>query len=151
MTVRPRRGRFAPITGRNPPGLVRAHRGPGARPRWRSSEASTLRTTPPVGEDTVTISLTDDGVDVAPAAAVFSFGVEAAEVERAEVSVARLEAADSAVMASCSYINAFPDAATYERWADGLSDAHAVAVGLDELLAFGRVAAGDWVVDSEAN
>lgn len=111
-----------------------------------------IRSQSPIGEDTVTISLHDDGVDVAPASAVFSFGVEAAEVEAAEVSVARFEESDSAVMASCSYINAFPDATAYERWADELSDAHAVAVGIDELLAFARIAADGWVVvDSDPN
>lgn len=105
-----------------------------------------IRSQSPSVGDTVSLSLTDDGVDVAPASAVFSFGVETAEVETAEVSVARLEETDSAVMASCAYINAFPDATAYERWADELSGAHAVTVGLDELLAFARIAAQEWVV-----
>lgn len=105
-----------------------------------------IRSVAPVGDATVRLSLTDDGVDVVPSTAVFSFGVEAAEAGTAERSVARLEESDSAVMASCSYINAFPDAAAYEGWADELSDAHALPVGIDELLAFARIAAQDWVV-----
>lgn len=105
-----------------------------------------IRSQSPIGEDTITLSLTDEGVEVAPASAVFSFGVEAAESERAEVSVARLGESDSAVLASCSYINAFPDVPAYEQWAAELSNAHAVAVGIDALLAFARIAAGEWVV-----
>lgn len=111
-----------------------------------------IRSAAPLDDTTVTLSLTDDGVAVTPAAAVFSFGVADADATSPALSVSRLEESDSAVMASCSYINAFPDAAAYERWADGLSDAHAMSVGLDALVAFARVAAREWVVvDSAAS
>lgn len=104
-----------------------------------------IRSKPPTGEAVINITLTEDGIDVAPSSAVFSIGMSASDTENPEMSVSQLEKSDSAVMASCSYINAFPQPAAFDEWKDGISDAHVVRVGDEELLAFARWAAQDWV------
>lgn len=105
-----------------------------------------VRSLPPGGEPPVRVSLRGDSVDVVPQSAVFSLGVAVAEAANPEAAVELLEETDSVVMASCSYIKAFPHPAAFERWEAGLTDAAVMRVGADELLAFARWAARDWVV-----
>lgn len=105
-----------------------------------------IRSKSPSGESTVRLALAESGIDVDPPSAVFSLGVDASEVANPEVSARLLKGADSVVMASCSFINSFRSAEAFEQWEQGLSDAHVMPIGIDELAAFAQWAADEWVV-----
>lgn len=106
-----------------------------------------IRSKQPNSDRTVHLSVTEDGVEVDPSTAVFSFGVVEDDVQSPGLSA--LEGADSVVMASCSYINAFRDATAYEQWTGQLSDAHAMRIDIAPFTAFANVAAEEWVVVEE--
>jgi len=102
-----------------------------------------IRSTEPDRNGTVRLFVTDDGVEVNPTTAVFSFGVAEGDAQNPDLSV--LEGTDSVVMASCSYINAFRDATGYRQWQEQLSGARAMKIDVDTLLAFAEIAAEEWV------
>lgn len=107
-----------------------------------------IRSTEPTRDETVYLSVTDDGVDVDPATAVFTFGVADGEIQNPDLSA--LEGTDSVVMASCSYINAFRETSAYEQWKGTLSDAYVMQIDAETLTAFAEVAADEWVVAGSA-
>lgn len=102
-----------------------------------------VRSESPVGDDPVRLTVGAESVDVRPATATFSLGVAESEANDPDLSV--LEGAESVAMASCSHINAFPDASAYERWNEELAGAVAMPVGLDVLAAFAELAAAEWI------
>jgi len=102
-----------------------------------------IRSTEPDRNGTVRLFVTDDGVEVNPTTAVFSFGVAEGDAQNPDLSV--LEGTDSVVMASCSYINAFRDATGYRQWQEQISGARAMKIDVDTLLAFAEIAAEEWV------
>lgn len=103
-----------------------------------------IRSTPPGSNETVHLVVTEDEVTVDPTTAVFTFGVAADEIQNPDLST--FEGADSAVMASCSYINAFRDATAYEQWKEQLSEAYVMQIDLNPFTAFAEVAAEEWIV-----
>lgn len=102
-----------------------------------------IRSREPDRDETIRLSVTDDGIAVDPTTTVFSFGVAGGDAQDPDLSA--LEGTDSAVMASCSYINAFRDESAFEQWQAQLSDAYAMQIDLETFATFADVAVGDWV------
>jgi len=102
-----------------------------------------VRSAEPNSNESVRLSVTDDGVEVDPVTAVFSFGVAEGDVRNPDLSA--LDGTDSVVMASCSYINAFRDVTGYRQWQEQLSGAHTVQIDVETLVAFAEIAVEEWV------
>jgi hypothetical protein len=97
----------------------------------------------PNSNESVRLSVRDDGFEVDPVTAVFSFGVAEGDIQNPDLSV--LDGTDSVVMASCSSINAFRDVTGYRQWQEQLSGAQTMHIDVDTLVAFAEIAAAEWV------
>lgn len=103
-----------------------------------------IRSKPPNGDRPVEVTVAESAVTAEPSGAVFSWGFAAADVRNPDPDAA-VDDAGTVSMATCSYINAFPDEASYRRWADGLSDAVVMHLDLSGMIALAERAAGGWV------
>lgn len=93
----------------------------------------------PNGEETVQFRVTDEAVTVTPESAVTSFGIGYEEADEADVANTKeLLNDESTIPTTCSHINAFPDSETYIRWADDVSKAAVMKLGIEEMVAIAR-------------
>lgn len=104
------------------------------------AEPVRIESTSPVDGVVVEYRVADDEVSVTPRDAVVSFGVTPADATG-------LPHGDDAVagtrFASCAYINSFPDARSYERWAGSTGAAPIMRLSVDEAaMAAREVVAG---------
>jgi alkylmercury lyase len=90
-----------------------------------------IRTESPDGESVEMRAVGEDELNVSPEQAVFSFGIEK-EIEPPDDREPRREDVYAAV---CPYVKAFPDAQSYERWAEAVPAA-TVAMPLSGATAF---------------
>lgn len=108
-------------------------------------ETVTIQSEPPKGGEAVQITVTESDVSVDPSTAVFSWGFAAGDIQDADPEDAWDD--DGTVsLASCSYINAFPDEATYRRWEAELSEAIVMQLDIDAIVGLAEHAADNWVV-----
>lgn len=104
-----------------------------------------IRSECPASEQTVQMTVAGSDVSVDPSTAVFSWGWADEDVQNPDPETA-LNDAGTVSLASCSYINAFPDEATYQRWQGQISDAVVMQLDHDSLVALAKRAADGWVV-----
>jgi hypothetical protein len=104
-----------------------------------------IQSDPPTGDPTVHLDVTADDVQVQPATAVFSLGLPAAGIP----DPTALEEMESASIASCSYINAFPGGAAYDRWAEQLSEGIVLQLDIQAFVALAHRMANGWVFAEE--
>lgn len=102
-----------------------------------------IRSDPPDDDTTVQLHVTDDEVEVHPSTAVFSIGLATTDIQEPELET--FDEMETAVsMASCSYINAFPDPEAYDQWDDHLSDGVVMQLDIDDMVALARNIATGW-------
>lgn len=111
--------------------------------RLEDASPVTVESEPPTGGEPVELVVAGADVSATPETAVFSWGFADDDVRPPGQQVAPDETVS---MASCSYINAFHDAAAYRQWREGLSDGVVMRLDLDAMAAFADRAAGGWVV-----
>lgn len=106
------------------------------------------RSRSPVSEAVVEIEASQQDVRVDPDDAVMSLGVAVDAAPPQDVSDALPEYGYGAL---CPYVNAFPDRAEYDRWAESADDAVTMALPLTEgfALADGLLQRLDGRVDGE--
>lgn len=104
-----------------------------------------VQSKPPTGDETVHVDVTEDDVQAHPATAVFSIGLPDADIP----DPAALAEMESISMASCSYINAFPDATAYDRLAEQLSDGIVLQLDVHTFVALAHRSANGWVFAEE--
>lgn len=109
------------------------------------AETVTIQSEPPNSGEAVQITVTETDVSVDPSTAVFSWGFAAGDIRDADPADA-VDDDGTVSFATCSYINAFPDEATYRRWVAGLSEAIVMQLDIDTMVALAEHAAGGWVV-----
>lgn len=98
-----------------------------------------IHSEPPNGEETVQFRVTDETVTVSPESAVTSFGIGYEEADEADVANTKEILNDeSTIPTTCSHINAFPDSEAYTRWADDVSKAAVMELGIEEMVAIAR-------------
>jgi hypothetical protein len=97
-----------------------------------------VRSSPPAGGPTVDFEVDGGSVSVAPETAVLSFGVAHEDARGGVTRVKDTLAEESAIPATCTYINAFPDRSAYEEWAADVEDAAVMGLGLPEIAAVAR-------------
>lgn len=105
-----------------------------------------VRSVPPNGEHPVHLSINGSHVSMDPSTAVFSWGIAASDIQNSDPEAAVTD--DGTVsLASCSYINAFPDEEAYQQWAEHLTDAAVMQLNRDAMIGLAERAADAWVVN----
>lgn len=104
-----------------------------------------IQSRPPSEGEPVQLTVAESGISAEPSTAVFSWGMAAADVQNPDLESA-LNDEDTVSLASCSYINAFPDEAAYQRWENQVSDGFVMQLDLAPMIALAERAANGWVV-----
>ena len=97
----------------------------------------------PQDGEIIRFRVTDDGVTVTPASAVISFGLGTEESTNPDFDSLKdsLNAPDASTPTTCSVINAFPDSASFERWAAEISEAALVEITVEKAFSLSKQAA----------
>lgn len=103
----------------------------------------------PEGGETIRFRVVGDELTVTPTSTVVSFGLGLEESTDPALDSLRdaLNDPESPIPTTCSVINAFPDSRAYERWADGVSDAAVMELGVETAFALARAAVQSHVAD----
>lgn len=103
----------------------------------------------PEGGETVHFRVIEDEVTVTPTNTVISFGLGLEESTDPDLDSLRdtLNDPDTPIPTTCSVINAFPDSDTYQRWADGVSDAAVMELSVETAFALAQEAVQSHVAD----
>lgn len=99
-----------------------------------------VESTSPVDGTVVEFRVSGDDAIVSPEGAVVSFGIAPADTSGMPTAD---DVADDPRIASCAYINAFPDGAAYAAWVESSDAAAVMQLSADEAVAAARrIAAG---------
>lgn len=105
-----------------------------------------IESTSPVGGAVVEYRVSTGDVDVTPQEAAVSFGIAPQDASGIQYGD---DFEDDARIGSCSYINSFPDARTYEEWADDTDAAAVMRLSVDEAVAVARRLASSELFDGD--
>ena len=97
----------------------------------------------PESGETIRFRVTEDDVTVTPASAVISFGLGIEESTNPDFDSLKdtLNAPDASIPTTCSVTNAFPDSASFERWAAEISEAAVVEITVEKAFSLSKQAA----------
>ncbi|WP_101297964.1 organomercurial lyase [Halegenticoccus soli] len=92
---------------------------------------------------TIRFRVTEDGVTVVPTSAVISFGLGIKESTNPDFDSVKdtLNAPDAPIPTTCAVTNAFPDSASFERWAAEISEAALVELSVEKAFSLSKQAA----------
>jgi len=105
-----------------------------------------IRSDPPNEGQTVHLTVADSEISMEPSTATFSWGIANQDAQTSDVE-STLQNADTVSIASCSYINAFPDVTAYHRWESQVSDAAVMQLDASAMVALAERAANIWVAE----
>lgn len=93
--------------------------------------------------ETIRFRVTEDDVTVVPASAVISFGLGIEESTNPDFDslTDTLNDPDASIPTPCSVIDAFPNPASFERWAPEISDAALVEIAVEKVSSLSKQAA----------
>ena len=96
----------------------------------------------PEDGETIRFRVTEDDVTVVPASAVISFGLGIEESANPDFDSLKdsLNAPDASIPTTCSVINAFPNSASFERWAAEISEAALVEITVEKAFSLSKQA-----------
>jgi hypothetical protein len=105
----------------------------------------------PQDGETIRFRVTEDDVTVVPASAVISFGLGIEESTNPDFNSIKdtLNAPDASIPTTCSVINAFPDSASFERWAAEISEATLMEITVEKAFSLSKRAARAHVGNGE--
>lgn len=110
-----------------------------------SDDPVRVESTSPVDGTVVEFRVSGDDAAVSPEEAVVSFGIAPEDTSGMPTADT---VADDPRIASCAYINAFPDGAAYEAWVDSSDATAALRLSADEAVAAARRIAASPMFDA---